>query len=575
MKYGIIFLVLVLSTSGLLLQDSMSVNDWMCFKGSPERIGSSDAPAPDTLYLQWKLDIDTDLWASPVVKDKKIYQVTLEKLYCIDLNSGNVLWVSDVPVYQSTPFLTDDKIIVATNRGISALSIETGDVMWEYIVSGRFREILPLRDYIVSSPVVSKGNVVVGTMAYSYYAPDPITLGWPDEMHVICLDEATGKEEWYVETRLGVLTSPCVNHEKVFAASREMMCIDLKKGDILWNSGHKYPYDVEKPVKERYAFLNSTPALYHGILIGGSSTLQWSFAEQHYIQWQKIVFMDQYTGDILGEWVEKGILASSPGFYQGKIYIYSYDGILRCISLLKGEKLWETSISKPRKMEFEGSHLWPSPTVADSKVYIGSIEGIFYCLDADTGEILWEYKTEGEIRSAPAVVPGKILVSSTNGTLYCFGVDPATYKMKAQQYIEEKMYDKAKEFLIMAKEYAEPNQEIEQINQLLDLVEKELPEYEKRLDTQAEAESFMDEADKILWSKKFRKAKTLYTQACEIYTELENEFGVAFCEKRIDYIEKRIAEQSWMEMYWWLLIVLICLAASMFFVKRFTRKEHS
>jgi outer membrane protein assembly factor BamB len=241
----------------------------------------------------------------------------------------------------------------------------------------RFREILPLRDYIVSSPVVSDGKVVVGTMAYSYYAPDPVILGWPDEMHVICLDEATGKEEWYVETILGVYSSPSVVNRNVFAASREMMCINLKNGKILWNSGHKYPFDIEKPVKERYSFRRSTPVLYHGIAIGGSSTLQWSFTEQHYIQWQKIVFIDHYTGDILWEWAEEGVLASSPAFYQGKIYIYSYDGMVRCISLLEGEKLWETSISEPREMEFYGFRLWSSPTAADNKVYIGSIEGVF------------------------------------------------------------------------------------------------------------------------------------------------------------------------------------------------------
>jgi beta propeller repeat protein len=540
MKYGIIFLVLVLSASGLLLQDSMPANDWICYKGSPERMGSSDAPAPDTLYLQWKLETDTDLWASPVVKDKRVYQVALEKLYCIELNSGDVLWVSDVPVYQSTPFLTDDKIIVATNRGISALSIDNGDVMWEYIVSGRFREILPLRDYIVSSPVVSEGKVVVGTMAYSYYAPDPITLGWPDEMHVICLDENTGKEEWHVEARLGVLTSSCVTHEKAFAASREMMCIDLKKGDILWNSGHKYPYDIDNPVKERYVFLNSTPVLYHGILIAGSSTLQWSFAEQHYIQWQKIVFIDQYTGDILWEWAEEGVLACSPAVYEGKVYLYSLDGMVRCLSFLKGEKLWETSISEPVKFDTTGFRLWPSPTVADNKVYIGSIEGVFYCLDADTGEILWNYETEGEIRSAPAVVPGKVLVSSTDGTLYCFGIDPATYKMKAQQYIEDKMYDKAKEFLIMAKEHAKTNEDTEEINHLLDLVEKEMPEYINRQEKLDKAESFMDEADKMLWDNELGMPIILYMKARNTYNDLHNEFGVSFCEMKIDYIEKKM-----------------------------------
>lgn len=141
------------------------------------------------------------------------------------------------------------------------------------------------------------------------------------------------------------------------------------------------------------------------------------------------------------------------------------------------------------------------------------------------------------ICSAPAVVSRRVLISSTDGSLYCFGINPETYKIKAQQYIEKKMYGKAEEFLVKTKKYANTNEEVEEIGKLLDLVNAEMPEYEKRLDKLAEAESLMDEADKIIWNNKFEKAKTLYRKAQKIYTELNNEFGISFCEKRIEYIE--------------------------------------
>jgi outer membrane protein assembly factor BamB len=461
-------------------------------------------------------------------------------LYCIDCGTGDVLWISNVPVYQSTPFIFDGRIIVATNRGISTLFAENGDSIWEYILSGRFRETWPLRDYIVSFPAVSGDKIVIGTMTYYYLPPDPITLGWPDEMHVICLDK-TGKEEWFVETNLGVRTSPCVVDGKVFAASRGMVCIDLETGDVEWNSEDKYPYDIEKPIEERYAFGYSTPAIYHGILVAGSSDMQGKVTLGYYIEWQKIVFMDQYTGDILWEWREEGVLASSPAVYQGNVYIYSLDGMVRCVSFLEGEELWKTSISEPMEFEVAYFRLWPSPTVADDKVYIGSIEGVFYCLDADTGEVLWEYETGGPFRSAPAVVPGKVLISSTDGKLYCFGTDPETYKMKAEHYIERKIYDKAEEFLLKAKECSKTSEDIEEIDSLLDFVRSEMPEYEKGQNKLAETESLMDEADKILWDKKFSEAKELYTKAYEIYKELNDECGVRFCEEKIAYIEKRIS----------------------------------
>jgi outer membrane protein assembly factor BamB len=551
MKYKKHLRVLVPITVGLLVLFSVlalmllrtTSDDWICFKGSCERTSSSDVAAPDTCFLEWVLETDSELYSSPVVKDGKVFQVALEKLYCLDLDTGDVLWISDIPVYQSTPFLADDSIVVTTNRGISSLSIESGEVKWEYVVSGRFRERPPLRDYIVSSPVVSDNRVVVGTMPYSYRESNPYAV--PDEVFLVCVDEMRGEEQWYLETWYGVRTSPCVVDGKVFAASREMVCVDLETEDIVWNTYDEYPYDLGEPIDERYNFEDSTPAVYHGIVIAGSSAVQWKSAIHDYLKWQKIAFIDQYTGDVLWEWGEEGLMTSSPAVYQGKIYVYSFDGMVRCISLLEGEELWKTPISQPREIKLGEMSitaiLWSSPTIADNKVYIGSIEGVFYCLDADTGEVLWMYETGGPIRSAPAVVQEKVLISSTDGKLYCFGIDPETYRMKAEHYIERKIYDKAEEFLLKAKEYAKTNEEIKEIDRKLNFVRSEISEYRKRQNRLAKAESLMDEADKILWDKKFSEAKQLYTKAYEIYTELNDEFGIRFCEERIAYIEKRIS----------------------------------
>ena len=556
------------------LVSSLEASDWSCFKGSPERRGSSDVPAPDTPYLLWRVDLGSELYASPVVKNGKVCQGAFEEIMCIDLDTGEVLWTSSIPAHNSTPVLTDDNLIVATNRGVTAVSLENGDLIWEYLVSQRFSS-LDLIDYIVSSPTVSDGKVVSGTMPYAFRIQSAGSHK-SNENYVICLDEKTGKEEWVVETTLGVLTSPCIVDGKVFAASREMLCIDLEKGRVIWDSEYNHPWDVKIPIKERYAFDRSTPALYHGMLIGGSTDMNRAGTESRYTGWQKVVAVDQYTGNICWEWVKEGILFSSPSIYKGKIYFYSFDGIIRCISLLNGEKLWETQISESQELDFGGSRQWPSPAVTDGKVYIGTIEGIFYCLDALTGEILWKYEMGTPTYTAPALVPGKVLISSTNGRLYCFGIDPAAYKLKAEQYLEDRVYDTAEEFLIKAKDYAEDDEEIEEINNLLTIVNAEMPEYEKRLHKLSEAESLMDEADEIIWKKKFKEAKNLYKRAFEIYEQYNDEFKLSFCEKRIEYIEKRIEQQSWIETHWWLFILLICvILAFSFKLKRYFTKSNS
>jgi outer membrane protein assembly factor BamB len=557
MKYDPILVFLIFMALGIAAQDTEPASGWICFKGSSERLSSSDVPSPDTCHLLWEVNIGSELFASPVVGDGKVFQVARDVLYCLNMNTGNVLWTSDVPGYQSTPALSNEKVFIATDRGISALSSENGEAIWEYVVRGRFRETMPLQDHIVSSPAVSKGKVAVGTTPYYYMNPDPVTLGWPDEMHVICLDEDTGEEQWYVETIMEARTSPCVVLDKVFVASREMMCIDLKTGEVLWNSENNYSWNVNKPIKERYGFDKSTPALLHGILVAGSFDAQGKVTLGYYIQWQKIVFMDQYTGNILWEWVKEGALASSPAVYEGKIYLYSLDGMVRCLSFLEGKELWQTSVSESVEFETAYFKLWPSPTVADGKVYIGSIEGVIHCLDAETGEVLWTYETGGEIRSAPAVVDGKVLISSTDGKLYCFGIDPDTYLSKAQKYLEEGEIEKAQQFLVKAKEYAETEEEITDIESLLTIVDEKMPEYKIRVEKIKEAESLMNEADRIMWDGKFTKAHGLYNEAYTIFQEVDDEFGEAFCMERMEYINQRMPEET-TEIPYWLGILAVC-----------------
>ena len=564
MMMNVRHVIIMLSICFALMHASVGT-DWDCFKGTSERTSSSDTPAPDTLYVLWKAEIGSPLYASPVVKNGKVFQAAMDEIVCIDFDTGDVMWTSSVPTYYSTPAISNDKIIVTTNRGISALSVENGNTVWEYIVSGRFMKRFSLDDYIVSSPAILDEMIVVGTRPYSVPIPENIYFGKQDQLFLVCLDENTGEEKWHVGTTIGVFSSPCIINGRVFAASREILCIDSERGKVLWNSEDRYsfdPFNSEKTQRERYAFDYSTPALYHGILVGGSS----------FMGWQKIVAMDQYTGDIFWEWVEEGALASSPALCEGRIYFYSYDGLVRCLSLLDGKELWRTLISEQREFKLKEFKLWPSSSVTDGKVYIGSIDGIFYCLDAYTGQILWEYKTAGPIHSTPAIASEKVLISSTDGCVYCFGTDPGTHMMKAQEYFGNGKYDKAEEFLMKARKYAETGEDIEEIDGLLDLVNLEMEEYQYKLDKLSEAESFMDEADKILWSKEFGEAQSLYTKARKIYEELDDEFGVFFCESKTSYLEKRIMHQEKLTCYVFCILVILIFAAIAFII--LLKKSH-
>jgi YD repeat-containing protein len=183
------------------------------------------------------------------------------------------------------------------------------------------------------------------------------------------------------------------------------------------------------------------------------------------------------------------------------------------------------------------------------------------------------YETGGEIRSAPAVVDGKVLISSTDGKLYCFGIDPDTYLSKAQEYLEEGEIDKAKQFLVKAKEYAETEEEITDIESLLTIVDEKMPEYKIRVEKIKEAESLMNEADRIMWDKKFKKAHDLYSEAYVTFQEVDDEFGEAFCMERMEYITQRLPEETTGISYWLGILALCGVAACLVIWRRRKRQD--
>ncbi|MBU7016451.1 MAG: PQQ-binding-like beta-propeller repeat protein, partial [Theionarchaea archaeon] len=156
----------------------------------------------------------------------------------------------------------------------------------------------------------------------------------------------------------------------------------------------------------------------------------------------------------------------------------------------------------------------------------------------------WEYETGGPIHSAPAFAWGKVLISSTDGHLYCFAIDPEAYKEKAQKYVEENDFGRAEEVLIRAEEYATTDKDLIEIGALRNLVKLQKKEYEKKRDKLAEAEALLDEADRILWEKSYKEAYNLYAKAEKIFVELDEEFGVSFCESRISYLQGKIPEDT-------------------------------
>ncbi len=86
-------------------------------------------------------------------------------------------------------------------------------------------------------------------------------------------------------------------------------------------------------------------------------------------------------------------------------------GILFCLSLKDGSKIWEAKLPDT---------VLGSVTVLDGRAYACSRDGNIYVVDLEKGTLLPHYATGSPIVSSPVVTPDSIYAGNDGGRLFCF-----------------------------------------------------------------------------------------------------------------------------------------------------------
>jgi serine/threonine protein kinase len=102
-------------------------------------------------------------------------------------------------------------------------------------------------------------------------------------------------------------------------------------------------------------------------------------------------------------------IRGTPTFYDGIVYIGSYDNNLYALNAATGEFLW--------KYPTEGG-IVSKPLVFENNVYFGSEDKRLHVITARFGRLNWMYYTDGPIRSSPSVAEGHIIFGSDDGYLH-------------------------------------------------------------------------------------------------------------------------------------------------------------
>ena len=107
-----------------------------------------------------------------------------------------------------------------------------------------------------------------------------------------------------------------------------------------------------------------------------------------------------------------GDIHVSPLLLGTFLYVANTNGVMTCLTLSAGEKIWTYAL--PSNTTLKG--IRSSPAGQDSSVVFGADDGYLYCCDARTGSFRWRVNAGGPVQATPVIHDGMVFVGTLAGT---------------------------------------------------------------------------------------------------------------------------------------------------------------
>jgi len=415
--------------------------EWPLFRGGLDRRGGGTDGAPDPVgggkIWAFAKDYKT-YYSSPAIVGNRIVASAAKKevfadrgaIYCLDAQSGKEAWAfapSDFRATYSSPSVFSNYVVCGEglhethDARIFCLSFDKGEKLWEVRASS----------HVESSPCFYSNLVFCGAGADGIYAmrldtpagKSPVVwhlrnfrdMGLDStntfhcdsslaasagcvyftsaELHgcdwsgVACVDAATGKCKWKVDTEMSVWGSPTIVGNRLF--------VGMGNGNMV-ESAEQYWTRKQKELRDQGKTQKEIDALAAKYAPGG-----------------QLWCLDVATGrKIWSRPLAKSMLGAVAAA-DGKLYFAATDGVLACISMdneLLGQ--WNSQ---------EGINTCPA--VGSNLVYITTTSGRFFGIDRRTMKPVWQTRLGNgkDFTSSPVVAGGHIYIGTPEEGLLCMG----------------------------------------------------------------------------------------------------------------------------------------------------------
>jgi outer membrane protein assembly factor BamB len=284
------------------------------------------------------------------------------------------------------PALSDGVLYYGTGYGVGmpgdtalvARDITMGRELWRTVIPG----------YAVAPPVIQQNTIYVAANSLRNAAASAI----------LALDAQSGAIRWRYESREGIVGSPAVSDDMIWATTwagsrRLLLALRAINGTLLW----RVPL-VGDP--------SSAPVLAQGVL-----------------------YFSLFDGALYAVRADTGAtvwvshttspIATTPAVLDGVVYASEGNGTLFALDAADGRRLWTHSSSA-------GVRRWGEILAQDRALYVGAPDGLLFALDARTGATLHTYQFDDQpsiidvqtlniIWTAPILRDGVLYVERTLG----------------------------------------------------------------------------------------------------------------------------------------------------------------
>lgn len=227
---------------------------------------------------------------------------------------------------------------------------EAENAVWTQQMSG---------NVVFSDPVYYEGKIYAAT-AYDDY---------PAKCGIYCIDEKTGKQLWFTETKNSVKSKLIIENGKLYTQSAEgyVYCINPGDGKVIW--------EKQVPVGNG---LNTCSGICadNGVIYAGNASY--------------VTALNGENGEIVWE-NNRGKGETSPAEFVvagDKLIVSSHWDALVALDKNTGKQIWE---NKDEDIRFRSS----TPAVVDEKTLIVADDDAIMIIDLETGNMTNKTKMEG------------------------------------------------------------------------------------------------------------------------------------------------------------------------------------